>query len=92
MKTKTMPACDDRAMVLNPNKWPRWPFLPMKRPGNHGPECCFLVQQKELILYKTYMFGLDDLPGDTFAEKVKDVKTYRYDNVDALLADGWVVD
>jgi hypothetical protein len=82
---------DHRGMILSPMDWPLF-HLPLKRPrkGNAmGFQCAVLLtaiedENAELVIATN--FTVYGLPVD--GER-KDVK---YSNVDALLADGWIVD
>lgn len=90
-----MAAFNDKAMILDPNKWPSWPFLPLKK-GSYPS-----LENKRLgVLYHSpvwsdgkvhvvhiYMFA----PPKTAAELHASPATV-YDSVDAMLADGWIVD
>jgi len=79
-----------REMILDPFKWPHL-VLPIKRYRDGGMETALVyagmerLKEDEPIQVKlnTTMFG--DLPG-----LESEMKTYE--NVDALLDDGWVVD
>lgn len=88
---------EDKAFISNPDKWPYWPALPVKRydktkPGSF-PECgLILADTLTRVYHNVSVFGLDEKPGKTWSEKLKDVPTTDYLNLDALLADGWVVD
>ena len=73
---------DDKAMMLSPDKWPRWPVLPLKRSTNRGfPETGFITEGK-WIVYLTNLWE----PNFSDCEKI------GYADVDGLLSDGWVVD
>lgn len=83
--------------VLN---WPAWPILPMKRTltGQHGqwPELGVITADYPNIVICLNMFEvnrinlvLHQLSNDG---EVEDVKTYKYQDVWAMLDDGWVVD
>lgn len=77
--------------ICNPDRWPAWPLLPIKRNTSKadGPECCilFATEKPWEVVYDCNLF---DLP-TTIGEMKKRVK-YKYDSVDSLLADGWIVD
>lgn len=88
---------DDKGFILDPNRWPCWPWLPLKR-GDHSLENKNLgllfhgsLETKEFTkgftIYHTNLFGLP-----RSKEEWAKVPTTHYDTVDLLLADGWVVD
>lgn len=92
---------DDREFILNPVLWPRWPLLPLKRRNDKNPpfDCGLLIAvdpakgKLATTVFCAYLFGLQN--GKTIKELLIDnpnVERIEYDNVDALLADGWVVD
>lgn len=85
---------DDRAFIEDPDNWPQWPLLPMKRiDSNQRLECAFIVSGDSGVkLYRGNIFAIYERPGNTLAEKLTDVPIYKYESVDALLADGWVID
>lgn len=90
-----MPTMSDKAMIQDPNKWPAWPFLPLKK-GSYPS-----IEDKRLgVLYHSptwsdgkvhvihcYLFA----PPKT-REELHATPSTVYESVDALLADGWVVD
>jgi len=80
------------ALISNPDKWPLWPFLPMKRLGHvfsregHG----FLHNNRMRGPHTDatiYMGHLSDVDGP-----IKDRETKKYDSIEAMVRDGWVVD
>ncbi len=81
----------DREFILNPDLWPAWPYLPLKRypKGRSGPEVCLLVatERPYEALYAHNLFHLPPTRDEFLAGK-----KYVYETVDALLADGWIVD
>lgn len=83
---RTPEEIDDLAFMRDENKWPNWPMLPVKRYTDRGgaPECGIVLSGKTTV-YIAYMWGLKE---DTFDT----CKKYEYGSLDAILADGWVVD
>jgi hypothetical protein len=77
----------DKGFILDPNQWPSWPFLPLKRSTDHWPETGFMMEGK-FTIYVLNMFSLSSMNEVEFAN----CKKYEYPNVDALLADRWIVD
>jgi len=80
----------DRDFILE-GKYPYFPFLPVKRnkEGEHLPEFGFMVYGAPNKVYLMNFWGW--VLGKEKVE-MKDIPTARYDTVDELLADGWVVD
>lgn len=82
----------DLKFMSDPEKWPEWPWLPMKRrvPGEH-PELALLhadcEADKPTPLYKINLFQLK-----TWFPTHKMPKTKEYKTFDEMLADGWEVD
>lgn len=80
----------DRAMMRNPDNWPVWPYLPLKR-GDYSLENRNLgilwVGTNGLTVHFCYLF---DLPKT--AEEFKALPSQTYESVDEILADGWIVD
>ena len=79
----------DRNMILNPNDWPHL-ILPLKRAVTNGIECAVFAPpiSKGSIPEDV---PLEILIGTMF-DKLSELPRKRYENVDALLADGWKVD
>jgi hypothetical protein len=90
---------EDREMILRPVEWPRWPTLPVKRFVEHELKCGFIVAEhsdpaKPVTIYESSIYNLPNgckTWGDVLAG-IPEEKRRRYDNVDAMLADGWMVD
>lgn len=80
----------DYSFVLNPQKWPNWPFLPMKRyvQNKHLPE--FGVIMTRMGLSTIFDANLFDLPKTE--EGWKALKHKKYSSVEEMLQDGWIVD
>ena len=83
---------DDLEMMRSFDNWPVWPTLPMKRYVDGQLEPAILV---ELITSYQYAF----VPGVTMYDKVKAsdprIERFSKDNIErlqAILADGWMVD
>lgn len=80
--------------IRNPDSWPRWPILPLIRvkggPKN-GDDVGILLYRQGPVVYLTNMIDLDTLPGTTYGEKLKDVRTVKYESFEALVQE-WRVD
>lgn len=89
---------------LEVEMWPYWPYCPLKRTveradGSMNMENCVLVSQAltelvgrpGLVTLKTNVFEMAAMSRDSFVTDLAD-KGVTYDNIDALLADGWKVD
>jgi len=81
---------DDVKFLNRPNVWPCWPLCPVKRyePANDGFPVCGIVIEKVPIVYETNMFALS---GMTSVE-IEALKKHKYDSMEELVADGWLVD
>ncbi len=81
----------DAEFISDPALWPLWPYLPIKRypEGYHGPECCLLMATERPweVLFAACVYNLPKT-----REEFLKTKKYTYPSVEALLADGWVVD
>lgn len=73
-----------RAMMRNEDMWPAWPVLPLKRIVNGDMQPGLLYSGQGPVVFLTYMYKLPN--------SFKDVPTVKYENYDAILTDGWVVD
>jgi hypothetical protein len=98
-KTTTPPVHDDAGMIRQYDTWPRWPFLPLKRKNHNLKDKnlgVLLATQEhadavkgsgKFRVYHVYMFQ----PPKGKAEWDAAPRT-EYDTVEAMLADGWIVD
>jgi len=84
---------DDRGMILHPDLWPKWPYLPLKRTiydeeGNWKDlECGVIFENTKFNIYLVNLFMLPKTE-----EEFRATKHYSYNNVDDLIADKWIVD
>lgn len=79
-----------KQMILNPERWPRFPVLPLTRPDKSEPfekELGLIFQDNlnMVVLGNCLM-----LPSTAY--ELNRMETIVYDTVDELLADGWTVD
>jgi hypothetical protein len=83
----------DKEFICDPSRWPQWPFLPMKRTlkDSSWPECGFLFEGK-WIIYLYNIFKLSTLSSEEAKKALMECTKYEYSDVDALLADGWIID
>lgn len=81
----------DLRMMQDPDAWPRWPVLPLKRSTPDDPlDCAFLMCRfvdsgPDPEVWLGTIYEASDLVGD-------ESKHVVYESWDALLADGWRVD
>jgi hypothetical protein len=79
----------DREMILSPDRWPLF-YLPLKRKNPKGgfPAVALLrsasTDPEAIRIVEENMSLYGPLPGE--------ITTHTYPDVDALLADGWMVD
>jgi hypothetical protein len=73
---------EDVAMIKNPDRWPKWPFLPMTR----EPNGVGLLRQEG----QGYVVILANL-FTTLEAKLK-ANSIKYASAEAVVADGWRVD
>ena len=71
----------------NPDTWPYWPFLPVKRCKGKGmPECSVLMADgKQLTVIHVNMY---DLRGKDLTKVPQQI----YSSHEEMVADGWEVD
>lgn len=75
---------DDRAFILDQDNWPMWPWLPLKMTGTLKPA---FLDGRHLTRHLE-----DGIPLQIHAGLDEPRELLEYLNVDAMLADGWVVD
>lgn len=83
---------DNKKMMMDPDSWPCWPYLPVKRKNYSlkDKNLGLLTAdggKEEKTIYHVYLFALPK----TLQEFLNSPTTV-YPNIDELLADGWVVD
>lgn len=76
---------DDKAFILDPDKWPHWPVLPVKRIKDTQMDLGCLLDTGKIIVVLSNMWALKNTP-------ISEQKSITYRTVDELLADGWRVD
>ncbi len=80
---------DDLQMMQNPDKWPQWPYLPVKRwvKDRQTPDLAIMSVTGESaskpIVYFKNMFD---------SKALIRTKHLEYASFEELLNDGWVVD
>lgn len=78
---------DHKRMIEREGDWPNWPVLPLKNTKRREPDVPsmpllgVIVAGKPTRVLITNMF---DMHGD--------VPVQEYPSIDAMLADGWIVD
>lgn len=79
----------DKEMIENPLNWPRYPFLPVKRYRKPGElaDCRVIWVGARTRLVEANLFALPKTKEDFLA-----LPYTEYANIEAVLADGWVVD
>ncbi len=87
-----MTESESRVLLLDVANWPRWPLLPMKKynsaqPGEF-PIMGMINADDEVNEEDRITVYIDNI----FSDRESGGETMRYINVDAMLADGWVVD
>lgn len=90
-----MASISDAEMLGDPSNWPFYPFLPVKRSSRVAgelPECCtiFAGESKPKGPIKLVKKGMYSLPKDH--AEFEELERYEYPNIEAIIADGWVVD
>lgn len=75
---------DAASFIKNPNKWPAWPALPLKRRTTGEMETAYLWGDP-VVPIKVYK-------GNIWSIKAEDPIIGEFDSVEELLAAGWEVD
>jgi hypothetical protein len=86
----------DTVMMSSPLKWPRWPYLPIKKWVNYTWETALLWAgdwksdtelRAKVGVYRAYLFALPST-----LEEFKATRKEEYNSIAELQADGWIVD
>lgn len=67
-------------MMRHENRWPVWPFLPLIR----GDEVGVLIAGQGAIVYRVNLFAM--------MGKLATAEQIHYPSLEAVVADGWIVD
>jgi hypothetical protein len=82
---------DERVFIADPGLWPHWPFLPVKRPTKDGGDVevgvLYATDEPWRHVYRRNLLMLPPTRAEFLA-----LDKHEYDSLDALLADGWIVD
>ncbi len=78
-----------KVLMVDTESWPQWPYLPVKRYDSsmENNNLGILVDLLDGKHWTVYHVNLYDIPQD-----LRTARRTEYATVDALLADGWVVD
>lgn len=82
-------------MINDQARWPLWPFLPVKKPKDHGwPDLgCVISNGINVgVLPVIFNFSVDNIPTIHNKEELRKYILAEYTTVDEMVADGWVVD
>jgi hypothetical protein len=75
-----------RRMLADPESWPHWPRLPMKRPGH--------AHEKDgigtMLAFRTPPFRI--YLTEMFATEITSAESLTFNSVDDLIDAGWTVD
>ncbi len=89
----TIDRIDDQRMMEHPERWPRWPVLPIKRRMDHGlPDYAVMlaIEHHGTTVVHINLSYISN--GKTLNQIVEDSATTVYPDIDSLLDDGWIVD
>ncbi len=78
---------EELAMMAQPDRWPAWPRLPLKR-RDRKPNLGYLLETSE-VLAVVYLRNVFD---DRAVDPGSEVPTMEYGSLEAMVDDGWVVD
>jgi hypothetical protein len=76
--------------MLDPNRWPRWPYLPVKKYPvgmSHGMPDTGVVLEGKPTVYIANLYALPRTP-----EGWEALQKHEYLTFQALVNDGWIVD
>lgn len=77
-------------MIMDEDKWPCWPFLPMKNHGKKDPQSPSFPLLGVIISGRTNRVILANMCD---VDKMTDeTPAMEYPSIAAMLADGWIVD
>lgn len=78
----------DVEFIKAEEKWPNWPYLPMKRRRDgEEPEFGSIISGSLFSIRKGYFRTLPKTLPELLA-----LPTWEYGSIEAMLADGWLID
>ncbi len=69
--------------LADPDTWPKWPALPLKRRTPKGPDLAVVMAGNRTKLYLTNLYMLGQ------ADKLEFL---QYDSVEDVVKAGWIID
>ena len=76
--------------LKDPDRWPLWPLLPIKRSRpKQGPECALMFASGKPEVIFGDLYALDSRPGESYSEKFAGLQRKEYPTFEAMVADGW---
>jgi hypothetical protein len=79
----------DLEFIQDPSEWPRWPILPVVK--REDRECGFVFANGKPEIILAYLYGLDEIPGDTWEAKLNGIERRSYASFEELLKE-WRID
>lgn len=85
----------EKALMQDPDDWPCWPMLPVKRYSTKEgswPETGLMIAKSNVaggVEPTVYMLNLF---GEHTIKEFIECKKHKYESLDALVDDGWIVD
>jgi hypothetical protein len=73
------------AFINDPDQWPLWPVLPMKRDWNLNPNAGYLIDSGERPMIILYI-------GNIYAADRDRHTSVEFDNLEAMFDQGWRID
>jgi hypothetical protein len=92
-KGKQVALMSDLEFMKATRDWPLWPYLPVKKPpcpelgSTSGLLWAYDVDRGRVIIYGAFIYKMPPTRDDFLATKFKE-----YPSLEAMAADGWVVD
>lgn len=81
---------EDRKMMLDPANWPQWPALPVKRNNEVGVMLSY--KSFTTTVFKVNFWEVPNSGHLLSLKQLQEMPQIKYDSVDAILADGWIID
>lgn len=95
MNRPHVPYGNHKQMIETPLAWPNWPVLTLKR-GSRNDELGLITPDypSSVIMLNLFQVDKNQLVIHQLANdgNVNGVEVKKYESVDAMLADGWIVD
>jgi hypothetical protein len=84
----------DLRVLIDPDSWPRWPVLPLKRwdKERHTWDFGTVFADRRPIVYRVSIFAIDKPTGTKWGDIFAELSREEYESPAQMVVAGWEVD